>query len=164
MKDVTRMTVLFLMSTAVALASCAKVTKREMPVKPENDKAAVERLISQYIETINLCDTALVNRIWSHDTKVSFIGPSGYYSTYQEIRDSLVVGIFGTWFTKRDLRKDELKVHVNDSMAWSEFTWIFDATRIDGTAHHTKGRETQIFEKGVDGEWRLVHIHYSGIR
>lgn len=25
--------------------------------------------------------------------------------------------------------------------------WTFDAIRADGSAHHTRGRETQIFEK-----------------
>ena len=35
------------------------------------------------------------------------------------------------------------------------------ATKLDGTSHDTKGRETQIFERSADGSWRLVHIHYS---
>ena len=35
------------------------------------------------------------------------------------------------------------------------------ATKLDGTPHDTKGRETQIFERSADGSWRLVHIHYS---
>ena len=37
------------------------------------------------------------------------------------------------------------------------------ATKLDGTPHDTKGRETQIFERSADGSWRLVHIHYSGV-
>lgn len=42
--------------------------------------------------------------------------------------------------------------------------WTFDAIRADGSEHHTRGRETQIFEKNANGQWRLVHIHYSAIR
>ena len=39
--------------------------------------------------------------------------------------------------------------------------WTFHATKLDGTPHDTKGRETQIFERSADGSWRLVYIHYS---
>lgn len=52
----------------------------------------------------------------------------------------------------------------NGNAAWSEFSWTFDATRKDGSPHHARGRETQIFEKDNDGEWKLIHIHYSAIR
>ncbi|MDY4756757.1 MAG: hypothetical protein SO287_04065 [Parabacteroides sp.] len=41
--------------------------------------------------------------------------------------------------------------------------WRFHATKLDGTPHDTKGRETQIFERSADGSWRLVHIHYSAV-
>ena len=164
MKKVTSRKVVFGVAILATLAGCAMKTEPSVPVDREKDKAAIEQLIGQYVESINRCDTALVNRIWSHAADVSFIGPSGYYSTYREIRDSLVTGVFGTWFTQRRLQKDELKVHVGDSAAWSEFTWVFDATRTDGAAHHARGRETQIFEKGTDGKWRLVHIHYSAVQ
>lgn len=164
MKKTTRPAALFLTATLAILASCTVKTEKGAPACQEKDKAAIEQLIDQYVETINRCDTALVNQIWSHDAKVSFIGPSGYYSTYQEVRDSLVVGVFSTGFKQRDLQKDDLKIDVNGNMAWSEFLWTFDAIRADGFAHHTRGRETQIFEKNANGQWRLVHIHYSAIR
>lgn len=151
------------LAVGLAVMGCTGETEKKTSPNPESEKKAIEQLIEQYVKTINECDTALVNQIWSHDAKVSFIGPSGYYSPYTEIRDSLVHGIFGTHFTKRDLRKENLKIELNGDAAWSEFTWTFDATRTDGKAHHTKGRETQIFERGNDGIWRLIHIHYSSI-
>lgn len=162
MKKVTLQSFCFLTLFTV-LTGCTMKSQKTVPVDSEKEKAAIEHLIDLYVETINLCDTALVNNIWSHDTKVSFIGPSGYYSTYKEIRDSLVVGLFSTHFIDRHLQKDELKIDVNGNNAWSEFTWTFDATRTDGSAHQTRGRETQIFEKTDDGKWRLIHIHYSAI-
>ena len=133
-------------------------------VSQEAEQEKLTYLIDRYIESINRCDTALVNRIWSHEDYVSFIGPSGYYSTHSEIRDSLVLGLFGTAFSKRNLRKDNLKLSIDGNIAWSEFTWVFDAVRMDGTPHHTKGRETQIFQKGENGAWVLIHIHYSALK
>ena len=128
------------------------------------DKAAIEELVSQYVRTINEGDAALVDQIWMHDAHVSFIGPMGRFSTYQEIRDNLVVGIFGTHFTDKNLRKTSLMVNQSSpTTAWVEFEWEFDATRkSDGGHHHTLGRETQLMRK-VDGAWKLEHIHYQGI-
>lgn len=130
----------------------------------ETDKQSIEKLIDHYIESINLSDTAIVNEIWSHESNVSFIAPSGYYGSYETIRDSLVVGLFGTKFTERDLKKTNLKISINGNNAWAEFFWTFHATKINGKSHDTKGCETQIFEKSKDGQWRLVHIHYSSIK
>lgn len=132
--------------------------------KSDADRQAIERLIDRYMESINTCDTMIVSEIWSHGDNVSFIAPSGRYASYQEIRDRLVVGLFGTVFTKRHLQKDQLKISIHGNSAWSEFSWTFDALRTDGVSHHTKGLETQIFEKGEGGTWRLVHIHYSSSR
>ena len=127
----------------------------------ESDRAAIERLVGRYIESINTCDTTIVNDIWSHADHVTFIAPSGYYKTYNEIRDSLVVGLFGNVFTERHLQRDQLKLSVNENSAWAEFAWTFSAVRKDGAPHNTKGLETQVFEKDSAGVWHLVHIHYS---
>lgn len=163
MKKVKIKTLLLFVTAITVFAGCTLKAGQERPVESENDRAAITGLINRYVETINRCDTALVNQIWSHDTDVSFIDPTGYYSTYNEIRDSLVVGILGRLFKERHLQSDNLKIDIDGNMAWSEFTWSFDAVRIDGTAHHAKGQETQIFKRYSDGKWRLVHIHYSAI-
>ena len=131
------------------------------PVDVDKEKAAISKIIDEYVKTINNDDTLLVNQIWSHDAEVSFIGPSGRYSTYNEIRDNFVHGVFGKNFTKRNLQKEELTITVYGDAAWAEFNWVFDATRNDGSPHNTKGRESQFFHK-ENGEWKLVHIHYSG--
>ncbi|MCF0186518.1 MAG: DUF4440 domain-containing protein [Bacteroidaceae bacterium] len=129
------------------------------------EKAAIERLIGDYLETINTCDTALVNRIWLHSEEVSFIAPSGRYSTYNEIRDDLVVGLFGRNFIKRDLQKADVVIHITSpTTAWSEFRWKFDAIRADHSEHHGVGQETQLFKKDEKGQWRLQHVHYSSMR
>lgn len=163
MKKAKIKTSVLLVTALTMFASCTVKAGREMPFESENDETAIQEVINRYVETINRCDTALVNQIWSHDADVSFIGPTGYYSTYNEIRDSLVTGVFGRLFKERHLQSDNLKIDIEGNMAWSEFTWSFDAMRMDGTAHHAKGQETQIFKRCPNGEWRLMHIHYSAI-
>ena len=130
-----------------------------------NGSTSVEKVIEQYVSVINTCDTTLCGQIWSREDEVSFIAPSGHYTSYQAIRDSLVVGLFGTRFTQRELRKKSVRITINGNSAWSEFYWTFDATKTDGAPHHTRGLETQIFKKSpADGSWKLVHIHYSSVK
>lgn len=146
-------------TSITALCACNNTPQNQQ--NQENDRDAIEKVIDLYCESINTCDTTICSRIWSHADNVSFIAPSGYYQSYEDIRDSLVTGLFGRHFTERRLMKEHLKISINGNNAWSEFRWQFNATRNDGTAHNTKGNETQIFEKDNDGQWRLVHIHYS---
>ena len=146
---------MILMAEALFMISCTTKT-----VDIDAEKAEISKIIDAYCKTINDDDLELVNEIWSHGDEVSFIGPSGRYSTYNEIRDNFVHGVFGVNFTKRNLQKEELSITVYGDAAWAEFNWVFDATRNDGSPHNTKGRESQFFHK-ENGQWKLVHIHYS---
>ena len=128
----------------------------------ESERKAVEAIVDAYIKTINDGDLELVGKIWSHDELASFIGPQGRFSGYEEVRDKLVMS-FKNGFAKRNLRKDELIIVIEGKSAWAEFTWTFDSVGKDGTERTSRGRETQIFRKEKDG-WKLMHIHYSGIR
>ena len=128
----------------------------------ESERKAVEAIVDAYIMTINDGDLELVGKIWSHDELASFIGPQGRFSGYEEVRDKLVMS-FKNGFAKRNLRKDELIIVIEGKSAWAEFTWTFDSVGKDGSERTSRGRETQIFRKEKDG-WKLMHIHYSGIR
>ena len=154
MKRIIPLTVM-LMAVALTMSSCTSEK-----VNIEAEKAEISKIIDAYCKTINDDDLELVNEIWSHGDEVSFIGPSGRYSTYNEIRDNFVHGVFGVNFTKRNLQKEELSITVYGDAAWAEFNWVFDAIRNDGSPHNTKGRESQFFHK-ENGQWKLVHIHYS---
>lgn len=139
-------------------------TSPKIEMKQKTNEQAVRRIIGKYVESINRCDTALFRRIWAESNEVSFIAPSGYYISYQEIKDSLLIGIFEQKFKSRNLQKEHLKIHINERNAWAEFFWTFNAIKKDGTLHDTKGHETQIFKKDNDGLWKLVHIHYSTLK
>lgn len=147
--------------TLLALGGC---TSHQIEKAQKMDEQAVGQIIEHYVESINRCDTVLFRHIWAESNEVSFIAPSGYYTSYQEIKDSLLIGIFGQKFKSRNLQKEHIKIHINERNAWSEFFWTFNAIKKDGTLHDTKGHETQIFKKDNDGLWKLVHIHYSTLK
>lgn len=125
-----------------------------------SDSLAILKIVDEYCQTINTCDTALTAKIWSHDPGVSFIGPMGRYSTYKEIIRDFIIGVWENNFTTRNLQGEDVKLHIVGDMAWLEFSWKFDAITKDGKPHNTKGLETQILQREPDG-WKFVHIHYS---
>ena len=98
---------------SLATLLCTSCAEKPTASNVEADRQAVEKVIEQYVSVINTCDTALCGQIWSHGEEVSFIAPSGHYTSYEAIRDSLVVGLFGTRFTQRELRKKSVKITVN---------------------------------------------------
>lgn len=152
---------LFLLGIGIALTAKAQTCYNDSFT---SDEAAIANVIDKYVQTINNADTTLTSKIWSHDPNVSFIGPTGRYSTYKEIMKNFIIGVWDKKFTDRHLQKDDVKINVNGNMAWVEFKWKFDAIRKeDGKPHNTKGIETQIFKKEPDG-WKLVHVHYSAIK
>ena len=67
-----------------------------------------------------------------------------------------------TMFKTRDLKSSNEIINVYNDVAWVEFYWVFDASFTDGKPMQTKGRETQILKK-IDNQWRIVHVHYSGM-
>ena len=69
----------------------------------------------------------------------------------------------GDTFSERNLSVHDLSVHVFGDSAVAEFYWDFAAKfRKDGSPVTTHGRETQVYQR-LQGEWRLVHVHYSGM-
>jgi ketosteroid isomerase-like protein len=67
----------------------------------------------------------------------------------------------GGMFSARDLQIYDVAIYVNGDSGWSEFRWDFHATlRKDGSAVTTHSVETQVYRR-ENGQWRLVHVHYS---
>jgi ketosteroid isomerase-like protein len=79
----------------------------------------------------------------------------------RSIVDHIYIGMMGGMFSKRELILHDPNIQIYDDAAWSEMTWTFHATRKDGTAVTTQGRESQVYHK-EDGVWRIVLVHYSG--
>jgi ketosteroid isomerase-like protein len=69
----------------------------------------------------------------------------------------------GDTFSERKLSVHDVSIHIFGGAAQAEFYWDFAAKfRKDGAPLATHGRETQLYQK-IDGRWRLVHVHYSGM-
>lgn len=128
---------------------------------PGGDSAAIHRLLEQYAKAVDTVDLELVAQVWSHSPEVSFIYPLGEEHGFDAIEQHVFQNVMGGMFSARELKVHDVEIYLNGNSAWSEFHWDFHATlRKDGSAVTTHGVETQIYRK-EDGEWRLVHVHYS---
>lgn len=128
---------------------------------PAADVLAIHRLIHRYARAVNTVDLNLLGEIWSHSAEVSFIYPLGEERGFKAIERNVFEKVIGGEFSVRNLQMDEVAVHVEGDAAWSEFHWVFHATRReDGATVTTRGVETQIYRREA-GKWRIVHVHYS---
>ena len=126
-----------------------------------SDEEQIRAILQKYATSIDNADVTLASKIWSHDSGVIFIYPLGTAQGFQQIADEVYIRAMRNMFSKRELILHEPVVHVYKDAAWSEMTWTFHATKMDGSAITTVGRETQVYHK-EQGGWRIVHVHYSG--
>lgn len=169
---------LLLLMQAIALAAAvafgvvvhAAAARAQGESKPDTganqsspDIDQLKHLIATYAKSVDGADTALASQIWSHSSDVTFIHPRGWEHGFNEVKKNVYERAMGETFSARKLTIHDVAVHVYGEVAWAEFYWQFEAkVRKDGSAITTQGRETQIYRK-EGGEWRIVHVHYSGM-
>ena len=164
MKTSIRTTIL-IFATALALgisanSQDAQPTKQSEPVF-KGDSVLFNSLVIQYALSIDNADTVLASKIWSHTPEISFINPRGTAYGWNGVKN--IIKMFGENFSARKLSCFDVKVANYGDFAWLAFYWVFDATLLlNNSPVQTKGRETQIWRKSQN-EWRLVHVHYSGM-
>jgi len=125
------------------------------------DSTAIHNLLGQYAKAVDKVDLKLLAEIWAHSSDVSFIYPLGEEHGFDAIEQNVFEKGMGGMFSARDLKMHDVMIYVNGNSAWSEFHWDFHATLSkDGSAVTTHGVETQVYRK-ENGQWRLIHVHYS---
>jgi len=132
-------------------------------IQNQSDTEAIKQVLEDYKTSINLADTTLASTFWLTTPEVSFIHPRGHEKGWEGIKSG-IYEMFGSRFTKRDLKSYNETIHVYGDMAVVEFYWIFDATfgGENPMSVQTRGRETQVMKK-FGNDWKIVHIHYSGM-
>ena len=127
------------------------------------DTTKLRLIIEKYAESVDKADVALASEIWWNSPMVSFIHPLGHEHGFEQIKENVYRHLMGDTFSERKLTIRDVSLHVHKDVAWAEFHWDFVAKlRKDGSTITTHGRETQIYRK-LEGTWRLVHVHYSGV-
>ena len=121
----------------------------------------INKLLKNYVKSVNECDIELARTFWDLEEPLSFIHPRGYEHNFDEVINNFYIGTMGKLFSNRDLRLYDIKSKINDNTAFLEFHWDYYAT-VNETGENIihKGRETQ-FLVLRGGEWKISNIHYS---
>lgn len=128
---------------------------------PLPDSVFFHSLVALYAQSIDQADTILASNIWAPTAEISFINPGGTEYGWDGVKK--IYQMFKDNFSTRKLSFFDVKFAYYDNVSWLTFYWIFDGTlKINNSTVQTRGRETQIWKK-VNREWRLVHVHYSGM-
>jgi SnoaL-like domain len=128
---------------------------------PLPDSVFFNSLVALYAHSIDQADTILASELWAPTDEISFINPGGTEYGWNGVKN--IYKMFKDNFSTRKLSFFDVKFAYYNDVSWLTFYWIFDGTlRINNSSVQTRGRETQIWKK-VNREWRLVHVHYSGM-
>jgi Xaa-Pro aminopeptidase len=123
----------------------------------------IKNLIAKYTQSIDAADVNLAAEIWLDSPEASFIHPLGHEHGFTQVKQNVYQKLMGEMFSERKLVAHDISVDVFGDAAVAEFYWDFAAKfRKDGTPITTHGRETQVYRR-EHGDWRLVHVHYSGM-
>ena len=126
-----------------------------------SDSTFFNSLVALYARSIDQADTLLASDIWAPTAEISFINPAGTEYGWDSVKN--IYKMFKDNFSARKLSFFDVKFAYYGNVSWLTFYWIFDGTlKLNNNPVQTRGRETQIWKK-VNGEWRLVHVHYSGM-
>jgi ketosteroid isomerase-like protein len=153
----------FVVGLAWAGSAVDRVEMAQRAGGADKDVVAITGLIERYAQSVDAADTRLASEIWATAGDVSFIHPLGHERGWESIRTNVYTKLMGETFSERKLDVRDIAVHAYRDTAWAEFYWDFVAKlRSDGKTLMTHGRESQVYRK-IDGRWRLVHVHYSGM-
>ncbi len=122
-------------------------------------KKDIEALLDTYERCVRDADTTLLFTIWADDQSVSYVNPSERIQSAKGLL-SFWQNAMGKKFTRRELSRKNVSIHISNDFAWAVFDWDFAAALPDGRPFKSSGWETQIYRKTNRG-WKIVHIHYS---
>lgn len=133
---------------------------RKAPVI-ESDREAVLSANAMFYRAFEVRDIELMGQLWANTPYVRCIHP-GWEPLYGWEE---VVGSWGQIFKGMETLRFSLadvSVRVGGSMAWVELSEMLEATH-EGKPARTQVLATNLFERGADGRWRLIHHHSSPI-
>jgi ketosteroid isomerase-like protein len=131
------------------------------PRAGESDREAVLAANAMFYRSFEVGDLELMGQLWANTPYVRCIHPG---------REPLygweeVVGSWGQIFAGMETLRftlGDVSVRVGGDLAWVELSELLEALH-EGKPAHSQVLATNLFERGADGRWRLIHHHASPI-
>lgn len=150
-----RTTLIAAVGVSFLLSACSRGSDADQ------GKKDVQQVFEKYLESVRTADLRLASQVWSQSPDISAVTPFGRFKGWESVRDGLYVNFLQKAFAERRLRPDNLAITVAGNAAWAVFDWTFTAKLANGQPFSSKGWESHVYQK-IDGQWLLVHLHYSG--
>lgn len=129
-----------------------------------NYQNEIKDVIAKYAKSIDEADLNMALEIWLNSPEVTFIHPKGYERGFEEVKNNFYIKTMENNFSERRLNVFDISIQIYGDTAIAEFYWYFIAKfKEDGAIIETKGRESQVFVKNENSDWKLVHVHYSNM-
>ncbi len=123
------------------------------------EREAVRARVNDYFSMVSNLDTDIAARLWATTGDVSIVTPRSQFFGVENIMNDFLFKTFSSMQSRKLSSLSEV-INIYGTSANVQLYWIFDTVDAAGVAHPTRGRETLVFEK-IEGEWKLVHVHYS---
>ncbi|MFI3259427.1 MAG: nuclear transport factor 2 family protein [Rikenellaceae bacterium] len=128
-------------------------------VEPCAETEAVRSRVQDYFNMVSNIDREVAEGLWAKSDDISIITPRTHFVGFDAIMDDFLTKAFSSMQSRKLHSLNEV-INIYGDGANVQLYWIFDTVDAKGVAHQSRGRESLIFSK-IDGEWRLVHVHYS---
>jgi ketosteroid isomerase-like protein len=128
---------------------------------PDNrqDRADIEQVFNEYLQSINTGDVALASQVWLQSPDVLVVTPVGRFKGWDSVQKDIYAN-FVREFPERNVQASNLSIVVAGDAAWLVYDFVFTAKKADGQPFTSKGWESHGYQRTANG-WRIAHLHYS---
>ena len=118
--------------------------------------------VNRYIKAIHTQDKEDFYDIWVNSDDVTLISITRQYTGIDAIYQDFLINGIQAHYSSIDLINEGMEIRtIDDDTAIVIFRYHTECIRRDtGEPHGIAGLETQVMKK-VNGQWKLVHVHYS---
>lgn len=129
-----------------------------------NEIKQIETLIDRYKDAVDTQDSNAFRALWSTKTPTMMVSVGQAFSGVDAICEDFLIGRVKQRNESIRIVPEDLQVRqIRDDLAVVLFSYHADCIlRETHEPFVMRGMETQLMEL-EDGEWKLVHVHYSKI-
>lgn len=127
--------------------------------KTDPEKEKVRARMHDYLNMVSNLDKKISEGLWANNKNVSIITPRSQFWGKESIMNDFLIKTFSNLKSRKLTSLAEV-INIYGNSSNVQLYWSFSTEDKAGKKEERFGRESLIFEK-INGEWRLVHVHYS---
>ena len=122
------------------------------------DRADVEQVFNQYLQSLDAADVALAAKVWLQSPDVLVVTPLGRFKGWDGVQEIYAKTL--EEYPERNVQASNVSIVVAGDAAWLVYDFKFTAKLADGKPFVATGWESHGYLRTANG-WRIAHLHYS---